>query len=522
MAAPLWACGVRTLRDLLHQGTGDLLTWQHFHIRHPEAGQLQQTALQKTTDLLCNVPGMPATTGALVPLHLLPTAHPLPSSTGKLRYMRVERCVATRGTEDNLEFLVRWVPSTALPHAAFLELQAMGCVARAISPEPPAPSYTVTWHDSWESAESMQVPFAFHTAAIARELLCASLRRDQPIDTKLATPPIPIPPDALTVDFDEANPDVDVLPSGAPMVVVEADTAWCFTSEGRCVASLPSHLLDALHLDYASAGGNAADTLGFTSAVVALTHDYFQWYATKLPPRHHDMDSLSIPAEVQHELALAFSLQVHWSTTPLTRLRLLPRYTASKPTATPFGGVCDSVGHRFVGQAGLMVVPETEAAAACALKWALLSTYTDLPTLTVLLLPAIPSKGYNRYIGHPRVHKLCTVQRQCLHSTRLQPTGTTTTRTAKWDAHVLVVANAVGSASTGNHPGATCFVVRCVGVGTCKSHLQLACLLGWRPSSPSLQANARSRLKLTSELSPFLLARSLPCCRPPPWQPRPS
>ena len=122
------------------------------------------------------------------------------------------------------------------------------------------------------------------------------------------------------------------------------------------------------------------------------------------------------------------------------------------PTAGGISRGCSQPGHSVLfSHAGLAIVPQTDAAAAEALKWAVMSTFCAQPTLIVLLLQSKPSKGYTRYLAHPRVHRVCTIPRRhqghaVPHTSRLHADGTTVQELARCDADLLLVANAEGAA----------------------------------------------------------------------------
>ena len=451
MAVPMWQLGARTLSDLLDPDTHCILTPPQFSAKYPQADDDAHAALERITDLVCTLPGVDlASRDRRVPPHLHPHTSGPPAPSGKLRHLQVFGCAGSRDTAAGPEYLVSWAPSWALTTPVFEELQRLGCTPAAVTASAVHPACSdVHWHDSWESTATLQLPDAIGHHLL-QTALSDSAHHQQPIDTKAAIPPVPLPADRFHVDFDEVNPDVDTTSLLAPTVVVDAGKAWCFTRAGRCTAALPPELLHLLHLDY-QATDNAHQTLaGFQAALVALTQEHFPRYTTKLPPKPCPTDSYSLPPALLQALQLACSLQVQWDTNPLTRHRSLPRCTTAKPLDQPFN--CNTSQHRcrFSGYAGLLLTPETEEAAATALKWAILSTYCAEPTLTALVLPSMPSRGYTRYMQHSRVHRLCTLPSATgedgpgLHINRLQPTGDVTTRRAKWDADLVLVANAAG------------------------------------------------------------------------------
>lgn len=244
MTAPLWQHGVRTLSDVMQPDGRRMQTPEQFAAAHPTAGQAALAALRRVTDLVCTLPGTPRAGqhGGVVPAHINPNRHPLPLAVGKLQHLQVVRCLDTRTAGATEEFLVQWGPSTAMSGALLEELQALGCAPASVAPSPLAPAcFDVAWQPSWETTASMQLPAQPGHAVNAA--LFANMLSGTPLDTKAAVPPIPLPPEMLTIDLADVNPDVDVAPLPSPAVVVDAGKAWCYMQDGRCVAALPPSLL---------------------------------------------------------------------------------------------------------------------------------------------------------------------------------------------------------------------------------------------------------------------------------------
>ena len=86
---------------------------------------------------------------------------------------------------------MRWWPSTALPNAAFHDLQAMGSQPLTVAQLPDRQhACDVVWADSWESAETLHLPANSVHDRAAHAAVYASLQQNQPIDTKTAAPPV--------------------------------------------------------------------------------------------------------------------------------------------------------------------------------------------------------------------------------------------------------------------------------------------------------------------------------------------
>ena len=158
---------------------------------------------------------------------------------------------------------------------------------------------------------------------------------------------------------------------------------------------------------------------GFQAATTALLHQHFARYASPPSAGRGRQDALNklqskhlrrpyLPPSCLGALHHALSLSIHWDTSALTKSGA-PRYTAMHACEARFGAAVGTC--RYTGHAGLSTPEVTEEAAITKLKWAILSTYAPEPTLTALLLPALPAPALHRYLTHPRVHKLCTIPR---------------------------------------------------------------------------------------------------------------
>ena len=174
---------------------------------------------------------------------------------------------------------------------------------------------------------------------------------------------------------------------------VADEKAWLYTAAGKCLTTLPLRTLRKLAACHASLEATYSD---ISAAVCTAAQHHTQFFATtqRMTTEHPPALRESLAAV----LTAAFGLRTDWLSHPLAM------HGAARPPHERQRGC------KWEGP-GLVNVPHDDAAVAQALKWAILSTYTDSPTLLVCVLPTpAATASCQKFLAHPRLLPLAQMQ----------------------------------------------------------------------------------------------------------------
>ncbi len=318
----------------------------------------------------------------------------------------------------------------------------------------------------------------------------------EPLDTYRVVPPYPCTT-RVTVKTEEINPDVDIQPASRCSIYLDGteprQQAWLYSAAGKCIAAVTVRSLGRLAAMLASPEEELQRLVSRICMTALETQAHFvkqQALTQDWPPALHP--------DLAAAIVECFAPATDWLSHPLAQ-------------HGPFAAQITSerlLHYKWTGS-GLANIPHTPEAVARCLKWAILSTYTATPTLTVCVLPTpAPGAASNRFLAHPRALTLAQVS-----SSRLvwQPKhyddGCAVPRQRSFAATILIVANPAGAAALTEQQLLTWS-------GFMRAHFNAAAV-----SSPRWLTWKAALATAEQDLAPSTLFRAAPTLQPEPPAP---
>ncbi len=280
---------------------------------------------------------------------------------------------------------------------------------------------SITWQDSWAS-----IPYVWRywpgkaDATLARDWHDPNtLHPDMPTAQHARDPRqlcqgidpaphlTPFPPHTsthpITLSTTEVNPDVDIHPTDTCELYITGTHAYSYTPTGRCTESLSPSRCQQLFRDFYP----PSTATPFSEAVANLLQRYTRTHG-HMDTERTLLDRPLLPTVLHTALVSTFNIQSEWLSTPLLHHPLVAQYASPHPQDAVFNAIPGCYLHRWSG-AGLAQPHNNVPAIAKALRWAISSTYTSTPTLTLLVLPHLSAEsGLCRLLRHPAVNTLCS------------------------------------------------------------------------------------------------------------------
>ena len=315
-------------------------------------------------------------------------------------------------------------------------------------------------------------PLATHDQLHAFQLFCRQLSppaapqvhpdcpsRSPPRDTKITTTPYikafqPIldnPDYSLQIETAEINPDLDIEPTGAYCIRTDASISpslsHLYAPTGHHLFQISTNTLTSLHNDYMATRQPSNCATPFPAHLYQLLTRYKTGYRE----HNHTTDMRNhwaTPPDLLRAIAQSFSTEMEWFASPLNHSHTIPQYCSAYKEDTLFGARHDAYKHVWT-RSGQCNPEYTYDQMFKATKWAINSTLSDDPSLTIMVLPHWSSYAYEKFLHHPAVHTLATIpanQLGFVPPTHHMHADAPPARfpAAKWPVLILLVANPKG------------------------------------------------------------------------------